>query len=1642
VRGRIPTIFLILFLIASSARSQDRRVLRGHLPRVVAEEHLQPVGSLPGSTRMHLAIGLPLRNQEALNALLDQIYDPANPDYRHYLTPEQFTERFGPLEQDYQAVIAFAMSNGLTVTTTHPNRMVLDVEGTVADIERTLHTTLRVYRHPREARTFYAPDTEPSLDLAVPVLHISGLDDYSLPHPNLKARPFTQTANATPNTGSGPNGSYRGNDFRAAYLPGTLLTGAGQAVGLLQFDGYFASDITTYEAQAGLLNVTLTNVPVDGGVSTPGSGNSEVALDIEMVISMAPGVSRIIVYEAPNPSPWVDLLSRMANDNLAKQLSCSWGGGGPDPTSEQVFRQMAAQGQSFFNASGDSDAFTGAISFPAESTNITQVGGTTLTTTGPSGSYISETVWNWGSGTGSSGGISTVYPIPTYQKGISMSANQGSTTMRNVPDVALTADNVYVVYNNGGSGIFGGTSCATPLWAAFTALMNQQAAAHSAPAVGFLNPAVYAIGKGTNYTSSFHDITTGNNFSSSSPTKFSAVAGYDLCTGWGTPNGTNLINALVGPIALRPQIVAASSTLLAEGCAPTNGAIDPGETVTVNFFLQNIGTGNTSNLVATLLATGGVTSASSPQTYGVVVAGGAAVARPFTFTANGACGGTITNTFQLQDEASNLGTATFVFSLGAFAMDLSQNFDGVAAPALPAGWTTSAGGAQSVWVTSTAQSDTSPNAAFTAGASGIGSNALVSPTFAVTTATAQLTFRNSYNFQLSISLGRDGGVLEIKIGSGSFTDILTAGGSFVSGGYNNTLSTTRGNPLGGRQAWSGNSGGFIATVVNLPAAAAGQNVQLRWRSGTDNTTSSAGWYLDSIGVSELACCVGTAANLALAKSASPNPAMVGAPLTYTISVTNNGPGLAASVTVTDALPAGVTFASATASQGTCTNIAGVVTCSLGSLANSAVATVTIGVVPNAAGSLTNTAAAITLSFDPNTTNNTATATTTVNTRPQLSVVPASRNYGTLLTGQSSNQIFSVINNGQGTLNGTATLVAAGSPFAIVGGTPYTVNGGQTSTVSVSFSPVSAGNFSNTVAFNSNGGVSSNAVTGAALSPPHLSVSPSNQNFPTMATGTTAQATFVVTNTGGAVLSGTATITATAFGIASGGSYNVAGFGSTNVVVSFTPPTVNSFTGNVVFASTGGNSTNTVTGAGAIALVASFSANITTGSPPLTVTFTDTSSGTITNRFWNFGDSSTTNVTTNPVQHTYNAIGSYPVRLIVSGPLGVSTNTQFNYIVVTNFVLQADLALTNAAPASILYGQHLSYTLTANNLGPTNAASVTVTDALPVGVTFVSVASTQGTCTNISGAISCSFGTLAASSNAVITLVVAPSGPGIVTNTAAVFTTGLDPNLANNTATVITVVSPSADVSITKTSAPNPMLTSQNLTYTLAVANLGPSTATSVIVTDALPTSVNVVSVIATVGVCTNIGGVVTCSIGNLASNAISMITIVGTATSLNNITNLLNTATVGANEFDPNPTNNTASTVTTIYLDSVGDGIPDWWRQQFFGSGTTTDATSCAACDPDGDGFGNLQEYLLGTDPTNSASALAITAITPIGADIIISFASVSGKSYELDWISDLANGTWLPVTTNIAGTGGIVQVTDPGAMALSQRFYRVQLLP
>jgi Putative Ig domain/Bacterial Ig domain len=312
-----------------------------------------------------------------------------------------------------------------------------------------------------------------------------------------------------------------------------------------------------------------------------------------------------------------------------------------------------------------------------------------------------------------------------------------------------------------------------------------------------------------------------------------------------------------------PIVVLDSTSLVVEGCTPTNNAIDPGETVTMLFSLKNTGLRNTTNLVVTLLQTNGVVSPSAPQSFGALVAGGAAASQPFTFGSTGVCGGTVTANLQLQDNSANLGTIAVSFQLGQMSTVLTQNFDGVTVPALPTGWTTSATGVQSNWTTQSVVRDSLPNAAFSPDANNVGLNELVSPPITLPAGPAQLIFRNNYDLEAGPgSTAYDGGVLEIKVGTNGFADIVAAGGSFVSGGYTHTISGSFGNALGGRQAWSGDSGGFITTFANLPVTAENQVIQLRWRCGTDNGNGNSGWRIDSIGIAGYACCANSAPVLA------------------------------------------------------------------------------------------------------------------------------------------------------------------------------------------------------------------------------------------------------------------------------------------------------------------------------------------------------------------------------------------------------------------------------------------------------------------------------------------------------------------------------------------------------------------------------------------------------------------------------------------------------------------------------------------------------------------------------------------------------------------------------------------------------------
>src|ERR1035441_3205407 len=528
-----------VLLFAVQAQAQQRRTLTAHVPPAVASGRAALVGGLQSTERMSLAVSLPLRNEADLDDLLQQLYDPQSPNYRRYLSVEEFTQRFGPASDDRDAVVLFAQANGLTVTGAADNRLVVDVEGPVANIEKTFHVTMGVYRHPTENRTFYAPDREPTLDLDVQVLHISGLDNFTLPYAkNIKPSQAPEADGKT--TGSGPHGQFIGSDMRAAYYGSGPLTGAGQSVGLFEYAGYEISDVQLFFQNVNQpLNVPITGVRLNGvPLQCPPTScdDSEQVLDIEMAISMAPGLSQVVVYVGSSD---VSIFSRMAADNTSKQLSCSWGWTDDESSLDPIFKEMAVQGQSVFVATGDNGSRTpGNSVWPADDPYVTAVGGTDLTTNGPGGSWASETGWS-----GSAGGPSkNNIPIPAYQKlpGVIDTLNQGSTTLRNIPDVAGESNtNQYSCYDGSCSGGNGGTSYAAPQWAGFMAMVNQQSVANGGATIGFLNPILYHLGVGAHYSSDFHDVTSGSNG------KYSAVTGYDLVTGWGSFVGPNLLAALI-----------------------------------------------------------------------------------------------------------------------------------------------------------------------------------------------------------------------------------------------------------------------------------------------------------------------------------------------------------------------------------------------------------------------------------------------------------------------------------------------------------------------------------------------------------------------------------------------------------------------------------------------------------------------------------------------------------------------------------------------------------------------------------------------------------------------------------------------------------------------------------------------------------------------------------------------------------------------------------------------------------------------------------------------------------------------------------------------------------------------------------------
>ena len=604
-----------------------------HVRDAIQNGQAQYAGRLPATESFRLVLVLPLRNGQALDQLLKEQYDPGNPSYRQFLTVDEFTARFGPSQEDYDAVIRFAQANGFQVVGTSRNRMNVDVIGSVASIERAFHLQMGVYLHLGESRRFYAPDREPTPNLPVRLWRVAGLDNYSIPHPLLIQRNANGQQNLAPQpnatTGSGPGASFLGSDMRAAYYGDTALTGSGQSLGLLEFYGTDLSDLNTYYTNAGETNnVPITLLSTDGTSTScvyPFCDDTEQTIDMTQALGMAPGLSSLVMYVGSTDAA---IFNAMATASpLNAQLSSSWAWNPPDPgTDDPYFKEFAAQGQSLFQASGDSGAWKSSSTvYPADDVYLTAVGGTSLQTSGAGGVWSSESAWTDGGG-----GISpNNFPIPAWQTATANTCANCSTTVRNAPDVSANADFTYYVCADQSScteNYYGGTSFAAPLWAGFLALANQQAAANGQPTLGFINPTVYTIGLSANYDADFHDISSGSN-------GYTATTGYDLASGWGSPNGAALINALLSTTPVSGFSLSASPTSVtvaqgASGTSTVTSAVTGGFDSAISLSATGQPTGVTVSFSPASITGAGssimtmtVASSTVPGTYMITVTG-------------------------------------------------------------------------------------------------------------------------------------------------------------------------------------------------------------------------------------------------------------------------------------------------------------------------------------------------------------------------------------------------------------------------------------------------------------------------------------------------------------------------------------------------------------------------------------------------------------------------------------------------------------------------------------------------------------------------------------------------------------------------------------------------------------------------------------------------------------------------------------------------------------------------------------------------------------------------------------------------------------------------------------------------------------
>ncbi|MGB8346118.1 MAG: S53 family peptidase, partial [Ktedonobacteraceae bacterium] len=616
------------------------------------------VGPADTNQTISLAVSLNLRNQTALNTYLSEVTQPKSTVYHRYLSQAAFIGAFSPTQAEQSAVVNYLQQVGFSVKQTYKSRLLIDFTGTIGLAERVFNVQINNYTAPG-GRAFYSSIADPVMPSTISsyVQGIIGLDNAQQYQRMSTLTRLNSGPNApaviknSPNTSCLPeNSSY--------YIPSQIATaydltglhsagdnGEGQTVALYELSQFQESDVTNFDNCYGQSHTPIIVTTVDGGAPPPSKGDNggaiETETDAELVLSAAPKLGQLRIYEAPDSGTGpLDEWQKIVNDDPAV-VSTSWGDCELNGTESEAlaeaafFKQAAAQGESIFAASADSGSagcyapsrqdFNTNLSVddPASQPFITAAGGTNLTVANSSGTYASENVWNdqvsnngnnpQGGATG--GGISKYWQMPSWQTGPGVISQYSSGSpcgvspgyCREVPDVALHAGTqipylfycTVVVEGCSGGTWFGisGTSCAAPMWAAITAMINEMSVKNGGFNMGFLNPLLYQIASGSNYSRDFHDVTSGeNDWNNLNGGRYPATANYDMATGLGSPDAYNLAQDLIALNGQRAPTPANTQWYFAEGAvggdfaeyltlqnpSPTQDA-----TVTVTYELQN-----------------------------------------------------------------------------------------------------------------------------------------------------------------------------------------------------------------------------------------------------------------------------------------------------------------------------------------------------------------------------------------------------------------------------------------------------------------------------------------------------------------------------------------------------------------------------------------------------------------------------------------------------------------------------------------------------------------------------------------------------------------------------------------------------------------------------------------------------------------------------------------------------------------------------------------------------------------------------------------------------------------------------------------------------------------------------------------------